>query len=227
MRVALALMLLPAVASAFDYAAQRAAMVATQLKARDIDDPRVLAAMAKVPRHAFVPPLLRRRAYEDNPLPIEHRQTISQPYIVALMTQAAQVTRDARVLDVGTGSGYQAAVLAELAEHVHSIEILCPLAESAKARLAQLNYTNVTVACGDGYAGWKAHAPFDVIIVAAAPQRVPPPLIHQLAVGGRLVMPVGDRSQHLLLLVKQPDGTVRQRKLLDVRFVPMTGAALE
>jgi protein-L-isoaspartate(D-aspartate) O-methyltransferase len=164
-------------ASAGDDDARREQMVRRQMAARDITDRRVLEAMGKVPRHEFVPPDQRGAAYDDRPLPIGQGQTISQPYIVALMTQLARPTPDAVALDVGTGSGYQAAVLAELCQSVFSIEIVEPLAESAKERLADLGYENVTVRCGDGYRGWPEEAPFDLIIVAAAPERVPQPLI--------------------------------------------------
>ncbi len=208
------------------FLAARRRMVEEQLAARDIRDPRVLEAMLRVPRHRFVPEKLRNEAYADHPLPIGHGQTISQPYIVALMTQAAAPHAEARALDVGTGSGYQAAVLAELCREVYSIEILEPLAVEAEDRLRQLGYRNVTVRVGDGYQGWPEKAPFDLIIVAAAPDHVPPPLIEQLAPGGRLVIPVGDARQELLLIVKGEDGAVRRESIAPVMFVPMTGEAL-
>ncbi len=205
---------------------QRKKMVERQLKLRDISDQRVLKAVMDVARHEFVPEAYRDIAYADQPLPIGHEQTISQPYIVALMTQIAQVKPDANVLDVGTGSGYQAAILGELAEKVWSIEILEPLADEARDRLKRLGYDNITVRHGDGYAGWPEHAPFDVIIVAAAPDHVPPKLVEQLAVGGRLVIPVGDRGrQDLLLVEKKQDGTISRRTVVPVAFVPMTGEA--
>ncbi len=207
-------------------AQNRRRMVDLQLRARDIVDRRVLEAMNKVPRHEFVPRAMRLHAYEDRPLPIGHQQTISQPYIVALMSQLAAPTKKARALDVGTGSGYQAAVLAELVDKVYSIEIIKPLAEEARQRLKSLGYANVEVRQGDGYQGWKEHAPFDVIIVAAAPDHIPQPLVDQLAPGGHLVIPVGSRlRQNLLVVTKRLDGTVRKRTVAPVAFVPLTGEA--
>jgi protein-L-isoaspartate(D-aspartate) O-methyltransferase len=206
-------------------AEDRAAMVENQLRRRDIRDGKVLAAMGKVPRHLFVPDALRSEAYADHPLPIGHGQTISQPYIVALMTQLALSGPCRRALDVGTGSGYQAAVLAELVPEVLSIEILCPLATEARSRLTRLGYKNIEVRCGDGYQGWPDRAPFDAIIVAAAAPGVPQPLVDQLAAGGRLVIPVGEEDQELLLLEKRKDGGTRTRRFGAVRFVPMTGEA--
>ncbi len=206
-------------------AARREAMVRDQLAARDITDERVLAAMRTVPRHLFVPEALRDAAYQDSPLPIGHGQTISQPYIVALMTQRAGAGPGKKALDVGTGSGYQAAILAETCYEVYTIEILCDLADQARERLDALGYTNITSRCGDGYAGWPEHAPFDVIIVAAAPEEVPQPLIDQLAPGGRLVIPVGRLNQELLVVEKGADGSVRRFSYGGVRFVPMTGEA--
>jgi len=207
------------------HAIARARMVAEQLRARDIVDPEVLAVMGRVPRHEFVPPGLREYAYSDGPLPIGHEQTISQPYIVALMTQLARPRAGARALDIGTGSGYQAAVLAELTGQVYSIEILCPLADEARDRLARLGYDNAEVRCGDGYRGWPEHAPFDLIILAAAPDHVPQPLIEQLAPSGRLVLPVGDLFQELVVVEKDSLGGVQQHEIIPVRFVPMTGEA--
>ena len=209
------------------YADLRERMVERQLRSRDINDSRVLEAMGRVPRHLFVPDYLRDRAYADGPLPIGLDQTISQPYIVAIMTQLARPRRDARALDIGTGSGYQAAVLAELVETVYSIEILCPLATAAKTRLERLGYTNIEVRCGDGYQGWLQHATFDLIILAAAPDHIPDPLVEQLAPGGRLVLPVGDFYQELIVVEKRADGTVTKERILPVRFVPMTGEAEE
>jgi protein-L-isoaspartate(D-aspartate) O-methyltransferase len=203
----------------------RRRMVAADLRGRDISDGKVLEVMGRVPRQWFVPAGLADLAYADHPVPIGHGQTISQPYIVALMTQLARPTRESRALDIGTGSGYQAAVLAELCKEVDSIEILKPLAEEARKRLADLGYKNVTVRCGDGYRGWPQRAPFDVILVAAAPDHVPQPLVDQLAPGGRLVIPVGRFFQELLLVEKQRDGTVRRRSVTGVAFVPMTGEA--
>ncbi len=187
--------------------------------------PEVLEAMAAVPRHRFVPDAVSRVAYANRPLPIGHGQTISQPYIVALMTDLLAVGPQARVLEVGTGSAYQAAVLAELVAQVHTIEIVEPLAREAEARLAALGYTNVAVRHGDGYFGWADEAPFDAIIVTAAAGHVPPPLVEQLAPGGTLVIPVGDpfSVQHLLLVRKSDAGELRVRNVLPVRFVPLTG----
>lgn len=208
-----------------DYARERAVMIDRHLRGRDIVSPVVLDAMRTVPRHEFVPAELRDLAYGDRPLPIGGGQTISQPYIVALMTQLAQPQPQSRVLDVGTGSGYQAAVLAELAEHVFSIEIDPALAAVAAERLASLGYGNVEVRCGDGHQGWPEHAPYDVIIVAAAPSVVPQPLIDQLAPGGRLVIPVGSYSQQLVLLTRESDDLVTETVICPVAFVPMTGGA--
>jgi len=200
-------------------------MVRSQIAARGIKDPRVLAAMERVPRHAFVPPELEARAYDDNPLPIGYGATISQPYIVALMTELASVQPGERVLDVGTGSGYQAAVLAELGAAVYGIEIVPPLAERAATVLARFYSDRVTVKAGDGYRGWPEHAPFDAILLAAAPEHVPEALQEQLAQGGRLVLPVGPReSQELVCIVRTKQGFAR-RKVLPVRFVPMVGDA--
>jgi protein-L-isoaspartate(D-aspartate) O-methyltransferase len=203
----------------------RRRMVERHLRGRDITDQAVLEVMGRVERHRFVPDDLQALAYADHPLPIGHGQTISQPYIVALMTQLVRPKKSDRALDIGTGSGYQAAVLAELCEVVYGIEILEPLADVAKKRLAELGYKNVTVRPGDGYQGWPEKAPFDVIIVAAAPDHVPKPLVEQLAPGGRLVIPVGRFDQELLLLEKQQDGSLRQKSVIPVRFVPMTGKA--
>jgi len=198
-------------------------MVEEQLRARDIEDPRVLAAMGRVPRHLFVPAALRFRAYADHPLPIGNGQTISQPYIVALMTQLAEVEPDDVVLEIGTGSGYQAAVLSEIAREVATIEIVPDLAETADARLSELGYRNVTVRTGDGYVGWKEKAPFDAILVTAAAPEVPPPLVEQLAPGAILVIPVGPQSQvqSLLRIEKAADGTTLTREILPVVFVPL------
>jgi protein-L-isoaspartate(D-aspartate) O-methyltransferase len=202
----------------------RAEMVSNQIAARGIRDPRVLEAMKTVERHLFVPDASRAHAYEDRPLPIGHRQTISQPYIVALMTELAQVRSGARVLEIGTGSGYQAAVLAKLAGEVYTIEIVESLAREASERLARMGFRNVTVRAGDGYAGWAERAPFDAILVTAAPPRIPAPLLAQLAVGGRLVAPVGEGPQELLVIERTESGT-RERRVATVWFVPMTGEA--
>lgn len=204
---------------------ERDAMVATQVAARGVRDARVLAALRKVPRHEFVPQHLQAEAYDDGPLPIGQGQTISQPYIVALMTEAVDVQPGDRVLDVGTGSGYQAAVLAQLTPQVWSLEIVPELAQAARERLARLGYA-VEVRTGDGWAGWPEHAPFDAIVLAAAPEQVPPALLGQLAPGGRLCLPVGGSDgQELLVITREADGSFRERRLGGVRFVPMTGAA--
>ncbi len=210
-----------------DRAEERRQMVSRQIEARDVRDPRVLRAMRNVPRHLFVPESQRRHAYEDRPLPIGHRQTISQPYIVALMTELAAVKPDDRVLEIGTGSGYQAAVLAEMGVRVFSIEIVEPLAKRAKKTLDALGYgKRVEVRHGDGYAGWPAHAPFDAVVVTAAPPKIPEPLKQQLKVGGRLVIPVGDYFQKLVVVTRTEKG-FRKRSVAPVRFVPMTGKAQE
>jgi protein-L-isoaspartate(D-aspartate) O-methyltransferase len=207
------------------FAAARRQMVERQLRARDITDPIVLNVMGRVAREDFAPREMRQQAYEDHPLPIGHGQTISQPYIVALMTQLAQPAPKSRALEVGVGSGYQAAILARLCREVYGVEILRPLADSARERLTALGYKNVAIRCGDGYEGWPEHAPFDVIIVTAAPDHVPPPLEEQLAPGGRLVIPVGRGYQELLLIEKRPNGTLDRRSIVPVQFVPMTGEA--
>ncbi len=186
-------------------------------------DERVLAALADVPRHHFVPDDQSGSAYRNRPLPIGWGQTISQPFIVALMTQLLRLTPQSRVLEVGTGSGYQAAVLARLAGHVYSIEIVAPLAERAAAALAGLGARNVTTRTGDGYRGWPEAAPFDAVIVTAAPEHVPPALVEQLKPGGRMVIPVGTLDQELVVIDKAPDGTVRHSTIVPVRFVPLTG----
>ncbi len=204
------------------FAAQRERMVREQILQRGIRDLRVLEAMRKVPRHLFVPPELRERAYRDCPLPIGYGQTISQPYIVAFMTEAARLTPESVVLEIGTGSGYQAAILAELARQVYSLERLAPLAARAQQTLAALGYRNVEVRQGDGYQGWPEHAPYDAIVVTAAPPTLPTLLLDQLAVGGTLVVPVGESqgSQSLLILHKTPEGVV-QKGAFPVQFVPM------
>jgi protein-L-isoaspartate(D-aspartate) O-methyltransferase len=203
---------------------RRADMIRSQLAGRDITHPRVLEAMARVPRHRFVAPGLASRAYDDRPLPIGGGQTISQPYIVALMTQLADPRPGDRVLDIGTGSGYQAAVLAEMGAEVSSIEIVPALAAEAADRLRALKYDAVEVRAGDGYQGWPEKAPFQAILLAAAAPEVPRPLLDQLAPGGRLVLPVGDRgAQDLLVITKQPDGRLTRQGVVPVRFVPMTG----
>lgn len=185
----------------------------------------VMAAIARVPRHEFVPAEQRRDAYDNRPLPIGYGQTISQPYIVALMTDLARPQRTHKVLEIGTGSGYQAAVLAELVDRVYSIEIIEPLGRQATTRLRALGYDNVTTRIADGYHGWREHAPFDAIVVTAAAGSVPPPLIAQLKPGGRMVIPVGTSffTQTLMLVEKRADGRVRSTQILPVRFVPLTG----
>lgn len=200
----------------------REEMVRTQIAARGVRDANVLAAMRTVPRHLFVPPEVRYQAYADHPLPIGDGQTISQPYIVGLMSELMAVKPGDKVLEIGTGSGYQAAVLAAMGCTVYTIEIREALARSAAERLANLGYGSVQVRAGDGYAGWPEAAPFAGIIVTAAPERIPQPLVEQLAVGGRLVIPVGSFYQQLKVLTKGRDGLV-QRDVIPVRFVPMTG----
>jgi len=204
------------------YAAAREEMVARQLKGRDITDPRVLAAMAKVPRHLFVPERLASQAYGDHPLPIGCGQTISQPYIVALMSQWAEVKPGDRVLEVGTGSGYQAAVLAELTDQVFSIELLPELAREAAGRLAALGYNRVRVTCGDGYQGWPQQAPFAAILVTAAAPMVPPALVAQLGEGGRLVIPLGaPETGQTLVRFRKVQGKLQEKAGVPVRFVPL------
>jgi protein-L-isoaspartate(D-aspartate) O-methyltransferase len=207
-----------------DRAAERRTMVAEQLAARDIHDPQVLEAMRRVPRHRFVPAGQARHAYEDRPLSIGHRQTISQPYIVALMTQLAEVREGHRVLEIGTGSGYQAAVLAEMGAEVFTIEIVEPLGKRSRQLLRDLGHDRVHVRIGDGHGGWPDEAPFDAIVVTAAPPQIPTPLKEQLAVGGRMVVPVGEHRQELRVLHRTDDGMV-ERPSIPVRFVPMTGEA--
>ncbi len=220
------LCVLPACSQGHDdvFAAARRLMVRTQLVARDIADTSVLQTMAEIPRHEFVPPNLKDMAYQDRPLPIGEGQTISQPYIVAYMTQALDLQAGDKVLEIGTGSGYQAAVLARLVEHVYTIEIIPSLGDSARQLLQRQGHDNVTVRVGDGYVGWPSEAPFDAIMVTAAPDHVPPALVDQLAEGGRLVLPVGDHYQELLRLTKR-EGEIHTESLLPVRFVPMTGQA--
>lgn len=228
--VVLALLVAPAMADDADFAAQRATLVeevrAYAGYAGDAPfSDAVLAVLGRVERHRFVPPGQVRFAYENRPLPIGHGQTISQPYIVALMTDLLDSAGDDVVLEVGTGSGYQAAVLAELVEKVYSIEIIEALAVSAGERLRTLGYDNITTKLGDGYYGWEEYAPFDSIVVTAAASHVPPPLIEQLKPGGRMIIPVGGRfmTQQLLLLEKGDDGEIVTRQIGAVRFVPLTG----
>lgn len=195
------------------------------IRARGVKDAAVLAAVGSVPRHLFIPEGERSNAYEDRPLPIGYGQTISQPYIVALMTSLLGLRPNSRVLEVGTGSGYQAAVLARLADQVYSVEILKPLGERARRTLAELGYKNVRVRVGDGYKGWPDAAPFDAIIVTAAPPSIPEPLLKQLKTGGKLVIPVGKTYQDLIVMTKRRDGGFDRESVLPVRFVPMTGEA--
>jgi protein-L-isoaspartate(D-aspartate) O-methyltransferase len=199
-------------------------MVATQIEGRGITDPTVLAAMRTIPRHRFVPEALRAWAYDDHPLPIGHDQTISQPYVVALMTSSIRPNRGMKVLEVGTGSGYQAAVLSACVAEVVSIEVVPALGRRAELLLKQLGYRNVHVRVGDGYDGWPERGPFDAVVVTAAPGRIPKPLLDQLRVGGRLVAPVGRGVQNLVVITKTAQGNVTE--VIDaVRFVPMTGKA--
>ena len=200
-------------------------MVTRQLEGRDVADPEVLWAMRTVPRHKFVPEDQVKYAYEDRPLPIGEGQTISQPYIVALMTQALEVQPGDRVLEIGTGSGYQAAVLGELTDEVYSVEIIEVLGQRAAKLLHELGYSNIHTKIGDGYYGWEEYAPYDAVIVTCAPDHIPRPLVAQLKVGGRMVIPVGPPGayQSLWLLEKQADGGVKRRNLSGVSFVPMTG----
>jgi protein-L-isoaspartate(D-aspartate) O-methyltransferase len=208
-----------------NFAAQRQLMVQQQLMTRGINDERVLAAMAKVPREEFVAPESRVASYEDGPLPIGYGQTISQPYVVAFMTEQLRPKPSDRVLEVGTGSGYQAAILAELVSKVYSIEIVEPLAKNAEVTLQRLGYKNVHLKIGDGYKGWPEAGPFDAIIVTCAPDKVPQQLVDQLKDDGRMVIPVGDRFAQQLYLLEKKDGQLKQSATLPVRFVPMTSEA--
>jgi len=211
------------------FSAERERMVRDQLMspAYHVTDPRVLAAMSEVPRHRFVPADIRHRAYEDCALPIGHGQTISQPFIVAFMTVQLDPQPTDRVLEIGAGSGYQAAVLAKLVKEVYTIEIVGDLAQRAGSELRQLGYTNVQVRSGDGYQGWPEAAPFDAIIVACAPQQVPQPLVEQLKPGGRMIIPIGPEWDQTLVLLHKEGERLVERATLPVRFVPMTGRALE
>src|SRR5438876_4020314 len=210
-----------------EFAAERQRMVEEQLKPRGIHDERVLAAMAKVPREEFVPENLRAQSYSDNALPISHDQTISQPFIVAFMTEQLRPQPTDRVLEIGTGSGYQAAVLAELVKDVYTIEIIEPLAKEASARLARLDYNTAHVKVGDGFQGWPEVAPFDSIIVTCAPDKVPQPLTQQLKEGGRMIIPVGNGLDQQLFLLEKKDGQMAETAILPVRFVQMTGEAAQ
>ena len=207
--------------TAGDFEAQRQRMVERQLKPRGIKDERVLAAMAKVPREEFIPADARTDAYEDGPLPIGYDQTISQPYIVAFMTEQLRPKSSDRVLEIGSGSGYQAAILAELVADVYTIEIIEPLAKTAEATLQRLAYKNVHIKVGDGYKGWPEEAPFDAVIVTCAPEKVPQSLVDQLKDGGRMVIPVGERFAQQLYLLEKKNGQLKESATLPVRFVPM------
>ncbi len=200
-------------------------MVRTQIERRGVKDEQVLKAMRKVPRHKFVPASLKDYAYRDQPLPIGADQTISQPYIVAYMTEAINPSKRDKVLEIGTGSAYQAAILAEIVAEVYTIEIIPELAEQARKHLQKMNYANVHVKCADGYKGWPEMAPFDAIIVTAAPDHIPQQLIDQLKRGGRLIIPIGSGYQELILIKKSDEGKIKKQNLLPVRFVPMTGEA--
>jgi protein-L-isoaspartate(D-aspartate) O-methyltransferase len=210
-----------------DFAAQRQQMVQRQLMARGISEQRVLDAMAKVSREEFVAPESRAASYEDGPLPIGYGQTISQPYVVAFMTEQLRPKPSDRVLEVGTGSGYQAAILAELVSEVYSIEIVQPLAKNAEATLQRLGYKNVHVKTGDGYKGWPEEGPFDAIIVTCAPDKVPQPLVDQLKDGGHMVIPVGNTFAQQLYLLEKKNGQLKESATLPVRFVPMTSEPKE
>jgi protein-L-isoaspartate(D-aspartate) O-methyltransferase len=208
------------------YEKMRLNMVKGQIERRGIEDEKVLNAMREVLRHEFVPDYLKKYAYADEPLPIGEDQTISQPYIVAYMTENLQLDHKDKVLEIGTGSGYQAAVLAEIVDTVYTIEIVDVLAKRAQNTLQRLGYDNVYVKVGDGYKGWPENAPFDAIIITAAPTKIPQPLLEQLKIGGYMILPLGDYSQELVLLEKKNKG-YEQKKLLPVRFVPMTGEIAE
>jgi protein-L-isoaspartate(D-aspartate) O-methyltransferase len=231
LRLSLVVLLMGAAAMADDRTAERRQMVDDIVAlsrqgagepGHGAIDPRVLAAMGKVARHAFVPALQKRSAYRNRPLPIGSGQTISQPYIVALMTDLLELEPDDTVLEIGTGCGYQSAVLAELAREVYTIEIVESLGRTAAATLKRLGYANVHPKVGDGYKGWPEHAPFDAIIVTAAPDHVPPALVEQLRPGGRLVIPVGRFAQQLIVITKHTDGSTTQREVAPVQFVPLT-----
>lgn len=213
-----------AVSDGIDYAAARQKMVQEQLVARGIKDKRVLDVMGWVERHKFVPEKIKEYAYEDTPLSIGKGQTISQPYIVALMTELLELKGDGKILEIGTGSGYQAAILAELTKEVYTVEIIEGLGKEAEERFKELGYTNIKVKIGDGYYGWQEYAPFDAIIVTAAADAIPQPLIDQIKVGGRLVIPIGDEGeQKLLLIQKQPGGKLKKNEITGVLFVPLVG----
>ncbi|BFM38879.1 protein-L-isoaspartate(D-aspartate) O-methyltransferase [Synechocystis sp. LKSZ1] len=200
---------------------KRQEMVEEQIVARGIKEPLVLKALEKVPRHQFVPPRERYLAYIDSALSIGYQQTISQPYIVAYMTEKAEIKAEDKVLEVGTGCGYQAAILGEIAKEVYSIEIIHPLAEEAQKILRKLGYQNIHIKVGDGYQGWSEKGPYDAIIVTAAPDHIPPALIEQLAVGGKMIIPVGEEYQEIVIVTKKVEG-IKQQRTIPVRFVPLT-----
>jgi protein-L-isoaspartate(D-aspartate) O-methyltransferase len=200
-------------------------MVEQQIEARGISDPATLAALRTVPRHEFLPMRLRSEAYADYPLPIGHGQTISQPFIVAFMTEAIRPRPGERILEIGAGSGYQAAILAQMGAQVYTIEIVEPLAEMARQTLERLGYKNARVKSGDGFRGWPEHAPFDAIIVTCAPDKIPAPLIEQLRDGGRMIIPVGSGMNQELVLLRKTGDKIEKQSVLPVRFVPMTGEA--
>jgi protein-L-isoaspartate(D-aspartate) O-methyltransferase len=217
----------PAAPSSSEFVEQRKKMVEKQLRTRGIRDERVLAAMAKVPREEFLPENLRNDAYTDVAVPIGHDQTISQPFIVAFMTEQLRPQPNDRVLEIGTGTGYQTAVLSELVKDVYTIEIVEPLAKEASARLTRLGYSNAHVKVGDGFQGWPEVAPFDAIIVTCAPTKIPPPLTQQLKDGGRMIIPVGAGIDQQLHLLEKRDGQLAERAILPVRFVQMSGEAAQ
>jgi len=200
-------------------------MVEQQMEARGISDPATLEAMRTVPRHEFLPLRLREEAYGDYPLPIGHGQTISQPYVVAFMTEAVRPRKGEKILEIGAGSGYQAAVLAQTGSEVYTVEIIEPLAEMARQTLERLGYTNAHVKHGDGYRGWPEHAPFDAIVVTCAPDQIPPDLVAQLRDGGRMIIPVGGGMEQELILLRKHGDKIEKQSVLPVRFVPMTGEA--
>lgn len=208
-----------------EYAAKRLRMVNTQIVRRGIRDRRVIEAMREVPRHLFVPERFRFMAYDDSPVPIGFEQTISQPYIVAYMLQSLKLTGVEKVLEIGTGSGYQSAVLARLCEKLYTVEIIQEFATRAEALIEQLGLSSIKIRCSDGYLGWPKAGPFDRVVVSAAPGQVPNPLVEQLKPGGRMILPLGDFDQHLLLIHKTATNKIFRRQLVPVKFVPMTGLA--
>ena len=215
----------PAQISAREFTVEREQMVKEQIAIRGVTDERVLRAMRKVPREQFVPEQIRGQSYSDGPLPIGYDQTISQPFVVAFMTEKLGLHPTDRVLEIGTGSGYQAAILAELAAKVYTIEIVEPLGKRAAQTLQRLGYKNVQVKIGDGYRGWPEHAPFDAVIVTCAPDHVPQPLVEQIKEGGRIIIPVGPAGDQTLYLLEKKNGRLERRNVLPVSFVPMTGEA--